>query len=476
MLRPLVLASVAALLLAGCVAPGALQPAAVPDVADPQLAGRVVSHAGDALQPLDPAYAALRVRLAATGFSGGEPTVGVTSDGTLFTTAGGVEIARSTDGGKSWERVTPPATDLLARPKVSLDPWIWVDPITDRVYDSPLYVVCTWAAWSDDKGDSWKANPLAGCGTPAHDHQKLTTGLPAEGVKVTGYDSVVYYSYNSFRGEGTVVLASYDGGLTYTNERVAHADDPCHAGIAGPVIAGPDGTAYSPKPTCDGIHVAVSRDSGASWEVTGKVTDVGSADALASMTDVAVDAAHNAYAVWTGEDGHTYYTASTDKGASWSKAIRVSPPTLNATVYPVIAAGEDGRIAIGYLGSPSDAGKWETKDAESADPKAVWHAYLTFVEDADTATPRFTTVQATPDDDPVQMGCIWQSGGSNPCRNLGDFIDLVAGKDGRPYLVYSDGCKKCASADQSRRADVVVAILEEGPSLLGAPLTPLLAQ
>ncbi|HWH07836.1 MAG TPA: hypothetical protein VNX21_01465, partial [Candidatus Thermoplasmatota archaeon] len=440
----------------------------------PHLAGRIVSHAGDALQPLDGAYAALRVRLAETGFRSGEPTVGVTSDGTLFTTAGGVEIARSTDHGKSWALVTPPATDLLVRPKTSLDPWIWVDPATDRVFDSPLYVVCTWAAWSDDKGESWKANPLTGCGTPAHDHQKLTTGAPPAGVQTSGYPSVVYYSYNSFRGEGTVVLTSYDGGLTYGNERVAHKDDACHAGIAGPVAVGPDGTAYSPKPTCDGVAVAVSRDGGASWETPVEVTDVGSADALAHMTDAAVDAAGNAYVTWTGEDGFAYVAASTDKGASWGKPLRVSPPTLNATVYNVIAAGADGRLVVGYLGTPSDTKGWASKDAQSADADTAWHAYLTFIEDAASAAPRMTTVQVTPDDDPVQRGCIWQSGGSNPCRNLGDFIDLVLGKDGRPYLVYPDGCKACKTAAESRRADVVVAIVEEGPSLLGGALAPLL--
>ena len=63
------------------------------------------------------------------------------------------------------------------------------------------------------------------------------------GAEDTGYETVIYYSYNSFRGEGTVILASYDGGLTYTNERVAHKDDACHAGIAGPVAVGPDGQA-----------------------------------------------------------------------------------------------------------------------------------------------------------------------------------------------------------------------------------------
>lgn len=469
-MRRLALLALSSLVLAGCVQAPDLQAASVDDLAAP-LAGRIVAHDATGLLAVDDAFAALEVRLAPTGFRGGEPSIGVTSDGVLFTAVQGKEIARSMDHGKTWTIVTPPQTELLVAPKVSLDPWVYVDPLTDRVFNAPLYVVCTWMSYSDDKGASWKANPLAGCGIPAHDHQKLTTGAPAEGVKTEGYPSVIYYSHNSFRLEGTVVLASYDGGKTFTNERVVHQSS-CHSGIAGPVVAAPDGTAYSAKPTCDGVNIAVSRDSGKSWEVTGKVEDVGAARALAHMVDTAVDASGNAYVTWTGKDGRAYITSSVDAGKTWSKAKLVSPPTVNATVYNVIAAGADGRVVVGYIGTPSDTKGWATKDAQSADEDTVWHMYLSYVDDAASDSPRVTTVQVTPDDDPVQRGCIWQSGGSNPCRNLGDFVDLVQ-LDGRPYLVYADGCAKCATAAESRRADVVVAIVEKGPSLVDGLLAPL---
>jgi hypothetical protein len=80
----------------------------------------------------------------------------------------------------------------------------------------------------------------------------------------------------------------------------------------------------------------------------------------------------------------------------------------------------------------------------------------------------------TAEDDPAQIGCIWQSGGSNPCRNLGDFIDLTQ-LDGRPYLVFPDGCDHCSTDAESRGSAVTVAILETGPSLTGAVLKPLVA-
>ena len=473
-MRLLVLALAAALALAGCLQQPTLDAATVDPPAAPDLMGRVVAHNATVLLPLPAAVPKLEVRIATTGERGAEPTLGVLSDGTIFTTSGGARITRSADHGRSWdvlESGTP-----VTRPKVSLDPWLWVDPLTDRVYNAPLYVVCTWATWSDDAGASWDANPLAGCGVPAHDHQKLTTGPAPEGVETDGYPNVVYYSYNSFRREGTVITASYDGGRTWGLGTVAHPPSGCHRGLAGPVAVGPTGVAYSPKPTCEGISIAVSRDGGQSWSEPTVLTGAGMDEALASMTDAAVDAAGNAYVTWVGGDGRVYYAASVDEGETWSEPRAVSPPAIQASVFPVVTAGDAGRVAFGYLGTSANASKWESRSAQDADGKAAWHLHLTFTEDATAESPSFVTVQATPEDDPVQVGCIWQSGGSDPCRNLADFFDMVE-QGGRIYLVFADGCDKCTSAGQSRGAEVKVAIVERGPSLRdGVTLAPLPAE
>jgi hypothetical protein len=485
MLRSVVLATLLfAALLAGCLgdkpndqaAPGPL----------PIVRDDVVAYRGLERVAIPSGFEAATWRLATTGFNSGEPTIGVASDGTLFTTAGGPNIARSTDAGKTWALVGTPAS-AAQTPKTSLDPWIWLDPLTDRIYNSPLYVVCTWASWSDTHGDTWDFNPLAGCGVPAHDHQKLTTGPPAPGVTTSGYPDVIYYSYNSFRsvdqcGEncptavaeegGTQVGVSLDGGRTFGRTIMVHPNDLCHAGIASPVMVAPDGTAYSGHPTCDGLSIATSHDSGASWDDPVLVTDVGAAPALAHMVDVATDEASNAYVTWTSEDGAAYLVRSTDSGATWSVPIRVSPPTLNSTVYNVIIAGAAGHVAVGYYGTTADTSSWEDADAESASDDTRWHMHLSVTDDALAAEPTWTTLRLTPADDPAQIGCIWQSGGSNPCRNLGDFIDLTQ-LDGRPYLVFPDGCAGCSSNTQSRGSAVTVAILETGPSLNGAALQPL---
>ncbi len=453
---------------AGCIE-GEGDLATADDVESPRITipGLVAHDANGSLLP-SADWDALRLRVAPTGFNGGEPTIGVTSDGTIFAVGGGADIIRSTDHGRTWDIVADP----VKGPKRSLDPWIWVDPLTDRVYNAPLYVVCTWAAWTDDKGRTWDFNPLTGCGPPAHDHQKLTTGPPSPGVTTSGYPDVVYYSYNSFREEGTWISTSVDGGKTYTIGQAVHPSD-CHSGVAGGVAVAPDGTAYSPKPSCTGVNVAVSYDSGQTWKVTGRLNQRGVIEDLATNPDIAIDAAGNAYLVYQGGDLRMYMSVSQDRGQTWSEPVVVSPPHVEATTYSVAAAGAPGRVSIGYLGTTSDPATWPEVNPSAAPDDAVWHAWMTFSETALDPNPTFVSNQVTTDSDPAQIGCIWLRGGSVDCRNMLDFIEMVQ-HDGHTYLVYSDGCNKCSTAADSRARAITTVIVEEGPSLLGGLLSPLI--
>jgi hypothetical protein len=66
----------------------------------------------------------------------------------------------------------------------------------------------------------------------------------------------------------------------------------------------------------------------------------------------------------------------------------------------------------------------------------AWHMYVSTTYDRGKT---WTTVDATPKD-PVQRGCIWNSGGSNPCRNLLDFNAMTIDKTGRVLIGFADGC------------------------------------
>ena len=115
--------------------------------------------------------------------------------------------------------------------------------------------------------------------------------------------------------------------------------------------------------------------------------------------------------------------------------------------------------------------------AHDADPSSApnathWSLYTGISIDAEAEHPSFRVVQATPDENPVQIGCVWLKGGSNPCRNMLDFIDMSSDKDGRYYIAFTDGCtvacanNATATNEQSHSRDGAVAVLTAGPSLV----------
>ena len=81
-------------------------------------------------------------------------------------------------------------------------------------------------------------------------------------------------------------------------------------------------------------------------------------------------------------------------------------------------------------------------DTQSADFLGVWHLFVAFTYDGGRT---WITANATPSD-PVQRGCIWNQGGSNPCRNLLDFNDITTDAFGRVLVGYADGCTGALAA------------------------------
>lgn len=435
----------------------------------------MVAHNALGVVPLPSDAADLALKLLPVASQGAEPTIGVTKDGSIYVTGGSGRVLRSSDHGKSWQDVSDRTRQVR-----DFDPYLWVDPTTDRIYSVPLYIACSNLFWSDNGAKSWEWNPAGGCGLPGHDHQSLSTGPPPKGVSTQGYPNVVYYTYNSFRSDGTWVTTSLDGGQTWNlGTKVADGDD-CQSALDGAPAVGPDGTVYVPMPRCKGLRIGTSKDAGKTWSVR-DVNDVGMLGVTPAtpLDDTPfspnpgadVDEAGHAYVAFPGADGRMYVTRSADGGNHWSKPLRVSPPEVNSTAFSTLVAGADGRIAMAYFGTNASTDGWKGKSAQFAPPSTVWHLYFTIASDAMADDPVFTTVRATPPEDPVQIGCIWQSGGVNDCRNLADFFDLTE-RDGRPYLVYSDGCRKCTSNAQSRQRDLFVGVVDTGPSLGGLPLAP----
>lgn len=461
-----------AVLASGCLSAADVQPSGLnlplkvqvhreglPVTLDP---GQVLGSAVDVVQKVLPE-------------PGAEPNIGVTSSGAIFITAFDY-VMRSTDGGDTWEAVYefgaihPPAGPR--DPIRDSDPMLWVDPDTDRIFAPMMWppLVCSQAAYSDDDGATWYDRPF-GCGLPGIDHQKLATGPYVAGSALprTGdYPNVVYFCYNAAGpaltvGGSTRCAMSTDGGETFPVDNEASAN--C-GGINGHPATAPDGTVYVPLGfNCGTPHVAVSEDNGMTWDE--RQLHVGGLGNAELDPEVAVTPDGTAYYFWRGAGDHRMYVVrSTDQFATVSRPVMVSPPDVLSTRFAAMSAGDDGTLAFAYLGTRDSPGA-----PGDAYDDARWHLFTTFTRDATADQPTFVTVQVTPEDDPVQLGYMWESGGGDPARNLLDFIDSVIGPDGRFHVAFTDGCTEdcagnaTATKAESRARNVSLAIQVGGPVL-----------
>jgi hypothetical protein len=402
---------------------------------------------GDPLAGVDPGVV---FRVSDTGVEGAEDNIGVLGDGTLFTQKGTATM-RSVDDGGTWENVAPPGND-----RTTLDPMLFVDAWRGVVFVDHLYVACSALSWSRDAGETWLTNPAA-CGRPGNDHQKVASGpSPIPGAPVPA----VYYSYSI---PGVWVSRSIDGGLTWTSMPVVGVTDERVPNNTGPVFADEEGNVYVPYYMCDGegyMGAGVSHDFGLTWKFVVAAEDPG------PCYDVDPG-------LWTGTDGTVYlayhrpdgvkYVFSTDHGETWSAPVTVSPPTLKSFVHVDVVAGDEGRLAVVYRATPDT-----DKGPDAADGWAAWHLYVSFVENATTASPTLRTGIVNDPAQPVQRGPICTMGIAcvGGSRNLLDFIDIAVGPDGRVYPTYTSGCEDaCPTPADSRSALGLVGVQVEGPRL-----------
>lgn len=446
---------------------------------------------GDALPPLATIPATFFV--SSVGEQGPEPSIGVDSSGAIYFQAL-EKTMKSSDGGRTWANVNPPT----ALP-TTLDPYLWLDPVTDRVFANQLYVACSYLAFTDDGGESWVTNPAA-CGTPANDHQKMATGpyVPGSPLDVAAsgsqlvYPNVVYYGVNGL--VDSRVAMSIDGGVTFpfVAESFPAANAPgndqtqCGGGLHGNIVAGPDGTVYIPSrsgcPKADnervlgGPVVGVSEDNGVTWRATLVADDVGT-PYDDKNSDIGVDTENNVYLAFPGGDNRMWLATSRDHGLSWSQAV-VMTPTLGTTTMPALVAGSPGRVAAAYYAVEDPAtSNWTDEPGNLAVPDHVpdharWSLFVTYSLDALSESPTFHTYKVT-GDDPIQVGGISTNSGDSDGaeRNLLDFLDAQLDADGRLHVAFADGCTsdKCRGPDgepgDSRDSMGTFAMLRSGPSL-----------
>ena len=378
-----------------------------------------------------------------TGTRGGAcPMVVVSARGSVFYSPAtrhtmlGCDVARSRDGGLSFQKVAtprdpqyvpqgyrPPRITSLSpaafrqlsaelAPGVTLHPGLWLDDVTGRIFvtttvkgdygDGSGSVV----AFSDDDDESWQASRT---GEGSWDWGKLLIGSPAteasrQALAASGYPNVLYFTATGptlISGPNQINYKSMDGGVSWT--RLTDTFDRDKRGATGFPQRGvvtPDGAIYRPwagtgaeyLPTADKssipVHIVCSFDEGQSWqhrELSGTRTTLLGAQ-------IASDNEGTLYLAWSdSQDGQIRLTMSRDRAQTWSTPLVIRVPGVAWTSKPTLAVRAPGEIAIAYWGSDkaeSTGDGWLGKDGRPYD------GYITVCRDVRAPGPTFVSARA----------------------------------------------------------------------------------
>lgn len=387
-----------------------------------------------------------------------EPTIGITKEGSVMMYPASplglpevVTMARTDDEGATWQIIAPGAEGQSTHP-YSQDPYMFIDPETDRIFVEDLLLVpptCGMMSMSDDRGDTWQ-HTQAGCGVT--DHVTIFQGPPVEeNLLPSSYPNVVYrcaISGGALAATSSSVACqrSRDGGMTWLPPGdpaftfVPLAAGGC-AGGNGHGATNEQGLVYLPRGHCGQPWLAISDDEAQTWRIS-QVSDRGNVCDASGLCEhdagVGEDPAGVLYYAWVAGDRLPYLARSTDQGRTWDEPIMVAPPGLNEVALLQMTVGGEGRIAIVYYGSTNSPGKpWDTGDYENT----TWNAYISIAFDAQTREPTFYTASLNDPADPMIRGTC----GPLRCQEVFDFIDIRIGPDGTPWVPLVDGCMdECA--------------------------------
>jgi hypothetical protein len=434
----------------------------------------------------------------------GEPSIGFDPTANAAMYGAGTDTERLT-----WDAAGRMTQKLVDAPTAvtSLDPITFVDRVTGRTFNSQLAAACSLMSYSDDAGATW--TPTTGCGFGTLlDHQSVGAGpyhAPLDALPHLLYPGAVYYCAQN--GFNAFCARSDDGGLTFgpgspiSNFPGNNGTDPLGgscSGLHGHVRVSADGTVYIPIKGCGGAPsvnnltneeyigghpaVSVSEDNGITYQIRSVMAGNNSDESDASA---ATTPDNTVYLSWqdgvnpqespltdsrNGDTSSARIAWSHDHGLTWGAPVDLSSPLgLHNVQFPEVVAGDNGRVAVAFLGTKGIG------DDQTNAFRGEWHMYVSTTYDGGAT---WTTVDATRGD-PVQRGCIDMQGlapGSprkDVCsqRNLLDFNDAAIDGQGRLLVAYAKGCNgKCVSDPSGQSTDSQDMLLRQsgGRGLLGA--------
>lgn len=272
---------------------------------------------------------------------------------------------------------------------------------------------------SMDRGATFIPNPGGNVtgGIPVDDRQWLEFFGP----------NTVYLFYRTLEPAISQIQRSTDGGLTYGPAATAGA-----VGQAGAIAVDQnDGTVYI-SGSNGSVSVGIPPAAGLP-PITYTTHDVaGNGNShLFFLVKVAADG--TAYACYS-DDHNVFVRYSTDKGNTWSSAIRVSDgPETQTAVFPGLTTGPvPGTIGVVWYGSDH---------LSTLDDTANWHVFYSLGTNVKGATPTFRQVEAS--DHVIHGANISENGfdptGNNPPnRNLADYFQVAFDPTGAAVIGYCD--------------------------------------
>ena len=424
---------------------------------------------------------------------GGEPSIATASDGTLYVSypaGSGMAFYRSGDLGKTWK------AGAIADPG-SGDTTVNVDS-SGAVYQSNLNGDLQGDLYKSlDGGKTWGAKGVSSSPTNVQgnataspwlmDRQWVDAYIPPG--KTTN-EARVYFTYHDFVVGLMWVNISKDGGKTFSEQKTIMSDPTAlahgfcnvipggmrivqsgpHAGrayiiwLAGNVATNaPTGCNITQMDTFGQVWAAWSDDEGDTWS-NRLIYDNGilGKDASGLFADLALDRAGNPYVTWAVQSGdlpHTnaeddqwdvYTSASFDGGDSWNGASdgTGAPYKVTSTkgthVFPAVAAGDPGNVAIAYIATPFVIPQLPYgKPMPGGGSPAEWNVFLARTTNYQSGKPTWTTEQLTSKPfhkgDVCTLGIFCLAGeplGSN--RDILDFIDVIGDPAGMVHVAYTD--------------------------------------
>jgi hypothetical protein len=395
-----------------------------------------------------------------TSRAGGEPTVEQHPDGTLlygghagtthfYTPAvGDADSAAffqnyrgqayyywSKDNGKTWhfsDRTLPPSGvpgSGFSDPDFAID-------TAGNVYISEINLANVAASKSTDSGKTYELQNF------------FSMVMTDRQWMAADKKNVVYMVGNAFAGgtfpsdpvgnQGHILIKSTDGGETFGD---AIPDD---GGLGDILVDQSDGTLYEAHLTEEGLFMHAFRQARDDKFKPDRNLIAGKVAMGSHWPFFDLDDRGNLYITWdeTGDGDRpagVYYSYSTDRGNTWSEALRVDDND-HTDLWPWLAVGDPGKVAIAWLEADK---KLPDNDAETSGDhgwRIVAAQTLNGLGCGRSDHAGFRTALAAPE--PVHHGTICNSGticqAQGVDRRMGDYLSIEIDNTGMMWAGYSD--------------------------------------